>query len=74
MKSSEPPGSSHPRFLTPFAVFGLVALAAAGGAIYEMSYYAGQSALSGQALGTTIGIVIAVIAFFVIGIRAPRNE
>jgi hypothetical protein len=60
--------------LTPFVVFGVVALAAAGGALYEISYYAGQSALSGQALGTTVGIVIALVAFFAIGLRAPRNE
>ncbi|MFZ0890874.1 MAG: hypothetical protein WB778_05175 [Thermoplasmata archaeon] len=61
-------------FFTPFVVFGLIALAAAGGALYEMSYYAGQSALSGQALGTTIGIVIALAAFFALGLRAPSNE
>jgi hypothetical protein len=60
--------------VTPFLIFGLVALAAAGGALYEMSYYAGQSALSGQALGTTAGIVIALIVFFVLGLRAPNNE
>jgi hypothetical protein len=60
--------------VTPFIVFGLVALAAAGGALYEISYYAGQSALSGQALGTTAGIVIALVAFFALGFRAPSNE
>ena len=58
----------------PFAAFGIAAGAAAIGAVWEMSYYAGNSALSPGDLGTTLGIVAAVVAFFVWGSRAPRNE
>ncbi len=58
----------------PFAVFGLVAIAAAVGAVWEMSYYAGNSALAPGTLATTVGIVIALVAFFAWGMRAPRNE
>jgi hypothetical protein len=57
-----------------FDAFGLVAVAAAVGAVWEMSYYAGNSALSAGDLGTTLGIVAALVAFFVGGIRGPRNE
>jgi hypothetical protein len=62
------------RGVTPFVGFGLVAAAAAIGAIWEMSYYAGNSALSAGDLSTTLGIVAALVAFFVWGARAPRNE
>lgn len=58
----------------PFLAFGLVAAAAAVGAVWEMSYYAGNSALSAGDLSTTIGIVAALVAFFVWGARAPKNE
>lgn len=58
----------------PFLAFGIAALLAAVAAIYEMAYYAGNSALSPGVLGTTLGIVIAVIAFFVWGALAPPNE
>lgn len=58
----------------PFAAFGVAAAAAAIGAVWEMSYYAGNSALSPGDLGTTLGIVAALVAFFVWGSRAPRNE
>jgi hypothetical protein len=58
----------------PFLAFGLVAGAAAVGAVWEMSYYAGNSALSAGDLGTTLGIVAALAAFFVWGSRAPSNE
>jgi len=62
------------RGIGPFAAFGLVAAAAAVGAVWEMSYYAGNAALSAGDLGTTLGIVAALVAFFVWGARAPRNE
>ena len=58
----------------PFLAFGLVAAAAAIGAVWEMSYYAGNSALSAGDLSTTLGIVAALVAFFVWGTRAQRNE
>lgn len=68
------PVGGEARGFTPFAAFGLVAIAAAVGAVWEMSYYAGNSALSEGTLGTTVGIVIALVAFFVWGSRAPPNE
>ena len=72
---TEPPeGRTTSTGPTPFVVFGLAAALAAVGAVYEMSYYAGNAALSPGALGTTIGIVIALVAFFALGIRAPANE
>jgi len=58
----------------PFAAFGLVAAVAAIGAVFEMSYYAGSSALSAGALGTTVGIILALLAFFAWGVRAPPND
>lgn len=66
--------STRTRVGGPFLVFGLAALLAAVAAIYEMAYYAGNSALSPGVLGTTLGIVVAVIAFFVWGALAPPNE
>ena len=67
---AEPVASS----VSPFLAFGLVAAAAAIGAVWEMSYYAGTPALSPAALGTTVGIVLALLAFFAWGSRAPPNE
>ncbi|MGA8303498.1 MAG: hypothetical protein WA691_02045 [Thermoplasmata archaeon] len=58
----------------PFAAFGVAAAVAAVGAVWEMSYFAGNSALSAGDLGTTLGIVAALVAFFVWGSRAPPNE
>ncbi len=60
--------------LGPFAAFGLVALLAGVGAIFELAYWVGQPALSGGVIGTTLGIGAALIAFFVWGLRAPPNE
>lgn len=58
----------------PFLAFGLVAAVAAGGAVWEMSYYAGSSAFSSAALGTTVGIILALVAFFAYGSHGPANE
>jgi hypothetical protein len=69
-----PPAFPERPGIGPFLGFGLVAAAAAIGAVWEMSYYAGNSALSAGDLGTTLGIVAALVAFFVWGARAPRNE
>ncbi|HTW76329.1 MAG TPA: hypothetical protein VMG14_00990 [Thermoplasmata archaeon] len=66
--------SPRPRFGTPFLVFGVAAMLAAVGALIELVYYSGNSALSPGTLGTTIGLVIAVVAFFAWGILAPANE
>jgi hypothetical protein len=62
------------RGVSPFVVFGLVAAAAAIGAVFELSYYSYTPALAPGAMGTTIGIVLALIAFFALGLRAPKNE
>ncbi len=58
----------------PFLVFGVAALLAAIAAAFELSYYAGNAALSPSILGTFVGILVAVAAFFVWGLRAPPNE
>ncbi len=58
----------------PFAIFGYVMIVASIWAVFEMSYYAGVSALGAETLGTIAGVVIAVIAFLVIGIEGPPNE
>jgi hypothetical protein len=58
----------------PFAAFGMVAALAIGGAVWEMSYYATSSALTAASLGTTLGIVVAAIVFFLIALFAPSNE
>jgi hypothetical protein len=71
---TEDPSTSGGSAIGPFAAFGIVAAVAAIGAVWEMSYYAGNSALSPAALGTTVGIVIALIAFFAWGVRADPNE
>jgi len=60
--------------LSAFAVFGLVAIVAAAGALFEMAYYTTTPALGGATLGTVIGICGALIAFFVWGLTAPPNE
>lgn len=59
---------------SPFAVFGYVMILASVWAVFEMAYYAGVSALGAETLGTIAGVVIAVIAFLVIGVEAPPNE
>jgi hypothetical protein len=64
----------RPRGVSPFLAFGLVAAAAASGAVFELSYYSYTPALAPGALGTTVGIVLALIAFFALGLRAPKNE
>jgi hypothetical protein len=73
MSAPDEPGSTD-RGLGPFLAFGLVAGAAAIGAIWEEAYYAGNSALDPGVLGTLTGIVIAVLAFFAWGLRASPNE
>jgi hypothetical protein len=57
-----------------FAVFGLAAILAATGALFEQLYYAVSPVLGPAVLGTFVGICGALIAFFVWGIRAPPNE
>jgi hypothetical protein len=60
--------------VSPFAVFGVVAALAVGGAVWEMLYYAATPALSSASLGTTLGIVAAVVVFFILALTAPPNE
>jgi hypothetical protein len=63
------------RWTSPFAIFGYVALAAAAGAIAEAMYYATSPALSAASLPTTVGIVVAVAVFVIVGVFvAPPND
>jgi hypothetical protein len=57
-----------------FVAFGLVAILAAAGALFEMLYYTATPALGPATLGTVVGIIGALIAFFVWGLTAPANE
>ena len=62
------------RWTSPFAVFGYVMIVASVWAVFEMSYYAGVSALAAETLGTIAGTVVAIIAFLVIGVQGAPNE
>jgi hypothetical protein len=62
------------RGIAPFTVFFLVALMAAAGAIFEISYWAGVPAFAPATLPPFLGILGALVAFFVWGARAPPNE
>jgi hypothetical protein len=74
--SAAPPAAPRESgWRSPFVVFGVVAIVAAAGAIAEAMYYAASPALSAGSLGTTLGILVAVAAFVVIGIFvAPPND
>lgn len=69
-----PPPPSGSVWASPFAIFGYAMIVASAYAVFEMSYYAGVPALSGATLGTVAGVVIAIIAFLVLGVRAPEND
>jgi hypothetical protein len=60
--------------ITPFTVFGVVAVAAAAWAIYQMVAWASVPAFGNSAWPTTIGILIALAIFFAVGLRAPPND
>ncbi|HTT73450.1 MAG TPA: hypothetical protein VMG99_04785 [Thermoplasmata archaeon] len=76
MSPSEPaaPSARVGTRVGPFVAFFAVALLAAAGAVFEISYWVGLPALAPQVLGTTIGIVGALVAFFVWGWWAPGND
>ncbi len=69
-----PPPAPRRRTIGPFLAFGLVAMAAAIGALYEISYWVGVSAFTSDTIGTTLGIVAALVAFFAWGLYAPAND
>lgn len=69
-----PVTSEGRRWASPFAIFGYVMILASAYAVFEMSYYAGASALGAETLGTILGVLVAIVAFLVIGISAPVNE
>ncbi len=74
---SGPPDATPPArrtWASPFAVFGAVAALAVGGAVWEMLYYASTPALAPASLGTTLGIVAAVVVLFILAVVAPPNE
>ncbi len=75
--TEEPASAAGPRegaSVAPFTAFGLVLLAAGSGALWEMAYYDGLPALFQAAIGTTLGIVVALTAFFALGLKGPPNE
>ncbi len=75
MTATPMPSPAFPRrTIGPFAAFGAVALVAAIGAVFEISYWVGVPATSPSVIGTALGIGAALIAFFVWGLRAPPND
>ena len=75
--TEEPASVEIPRrgaSVAPFTAFGLVLLAAGAGALWEMAYYDGLPALFQAAIGTTLGIVVALTAFFALALKGPPNE
>jgi tryptophan-rich sensory protein len=74
LRSSPTATASDPKWRSPFAIFGLVAVLAAAGAIAEALYYATSPGLSAASLGTTLGIIVAVGAFLAVGLWAPPND
>lgn len=68
------PATPRSRWTGPFVAFALVAAVAAFGAVYEISYWVGVSAFTPDTIGTTLGIIGALIAFFAFGLTAPAND
>jgi hypothetical protein len=66
--------SSESSWSSPFAIFGYAMVAASAMAIAEIAYYSTDPALSAASLGTTGGIVVAVIAFVLFGLWGAPNE
>ncbi len=60
--------------IAPFTVFFIVAMLAAAGAVFEISYWVGVPAFAPATLPPFLGIVAALVAFFAWGARAPPNE
>lgn len=69
-----PPSEAPAVRFSAFSVFGFVAVLAAVGALFEMSYYSTSPALGPATLGTVLGIIGALIGFFLWGLSAPPNE
>jgi uncharacterized membrane protein HdeD (DUF308 family) len=68
------PSAPTRRGVAPFTVFFLVAMLAAAGAVFEISYWVGVPAFAPSTLPPLLGILGALVAFFVWGWRAPPNE
>jgi prolipoprotein diacylglyceryltransferase len=68
------PTSSPERGLTPFAWFAIALVVGAAFAIYMGLSYEALPNFTTADLPTIAGITIAVVAFLVIGARAPPNE
>ena len=58
----------------PFTVFGLAVIIAGAFAIYMGLAYSGTPTFAQAALPTIAGTLIAIVAFLLIGARAPPNE
>lgn len=59
---------------SPFAVFGGAAVVAAAWGIYMGLAYVGTPHFVTDDLPTIVGVATAVVAFLVLGLRAPPNE
>ena len=73
-ESTPGPGGAEHTGVSPFVWFGVAAVAAAAWALYQMVAWASVPAFGSSAWPTTIGIVIALGAFFLVGLRAPPND
>ncbi len=60
--------------VSPFAVFGVATVIAAGWAIYQMVAWASVPSFGSSAWPTTIGIMIALGVFFVLALAGPPND
>jgi len=66
--------SSAERGVTPFAWFGVAIIIGAVYALFMGLSYYNTPTFTTAALPTIAGVTIAVVAFLVIGVWAPRNE
>jgi hypothetical protein len=74
MNDGEEAGPAESAGTSPFAIFGFAMIAASAVAMAEILYYSTTPALSAASLGTTLGIVLAVIAFVAFGLWGPSND
>lgn len=68
------PRRSPRRSLTPFSWFGVAAGVAAAWAVYQTLAWTTVPGLDNLDWPTVGGILLALTAFFVLGIRSPAND